>query len=219
MIKLKKINKFILLFLIFSFFFIIPFSQATERYLNINLNKNNKGIIRCDSINVIGGELNLPKDYSKGDYRAELISFDNKVLESVKFNFGLYSANIKFSYYNNIKEINIYDQNNNKLLAKDIGFFADVCEDGICQPHESYEICPQDCPSGRQDDFCDEIKDGICDPDCKNNQDSDCVKKADSSIVNSQKIKIGFVVIGLLFLGIIIIIIRKLVKTHFREKY
>ena len=220
MFKLKKINKFVLLFLIFYFCFIGSSVQATtQRYLNINLNKNNKGIIRCNSVNVLGGELNLPKDYDRGDYRAELVSFDNKVLKSVKFNFGLYSANIKFPYYKNIKEIDIYNQNNKKALTKDINFFANLCGDKICQPHESYENCPQDCFSGTEDGFCDKIKDGICDPDCQNNQDIDCLKKAEFLNINSQKNRIGFIVISLLFLGIIIFIIKKLIKVYFRKKY
>lgn len=79
-------------------------------------------------------------------------------------------------YFKNGKTISIYDPNNTKVLAIDVGYFADVCPDNICEPHESYENCPRDCPSGQKDDYCDKISDGICDPDCITG-DSDCETK------------------------------------------
>lgn len=51
---------------------------------------------------------------------------------------------------------------------------TNICGDGICHRNENHISCSQDCPSGLEDDFCDEIKDGICDPDCSKNEDIDC---------------------------------------------
>jgi len=47
-----------------------------------------------------------------------------------------------------------------------------------CEPSlgENYKTCPQDCPSGSKDNYCDKVPDGICDPDCTENEDSDCKK-------------------------------------------
>lgn len=47
----------------------------------------------------------------------------------------------------------------------------------ICEldKNENYLTCPQDCPSGSADNYCDMLKDGICDPDCEISADVDCV--------------------------------------------
>ena len=48
--------------------------------------------------------------------------------------------------------------------------------DNICEVEfENYGNCPQDCPSGSEDNYCDGVKDGICDPDCSGEADSDCI--------------------------------------------
>ena len=31
---------------------------------------------------------------------------------------------------------------------------------------EDYSTCPEDCPSGGADEYCDGIRDNICDPNC-----------------------------------------------------
>ena len=49
-----------------------------------------------------------------------------------------------------------------------------ICGDGICGFGEKYGICPQDCPSGSWDGYCDRVKDNICDPDCVKGEDPDC---------------------------------------------
>lgn len=55
-----------------------------------------------------------------------------------------------------------------------------ICnENGICEPEngENYGTCPQDCPSGSKDNYCDKVEDGICDPDCLIEEDIDCKEK------------------------------------------
>jgi putative hemolysin len=51
-----------------------------------------------------------------------------------------------------------------KLMG--LSFVEGVCGDRRCVIGESYKNCPQDCPSGSRDGYCDEVKDGICDEDC-----------------------------------------------------
>lgn len=60
------------------------------------------------------------------------------------------------------------------------------CGDGVCfscvntvdhYTSENYGNCLSDCPSGGKDYYCDKQDDGICDPDCKEGEDSDCQKK------------------------------------------
>ena len=49
-------------------------------------------------------------------------------------------------------------------------------EDGICDTsiRENRLNCPQDCPSGEEDDLCDMEEDNKCDPDCLTELDTDC---------------------------------------------
>ena len=47
------------------------------------------------------------------------------------------------------------------------------CGNGICNSFDTYYSCPIDCPSGSYDNYCDNEKDDVCDPDCINS-DSDC---------------------------------------------
>jgi len=51
-----------------------------------------------------------------------------------------------------------------------------ICGNGVCEPKrgESTLTCPEDCPSGSPDGYCDKVKDSRCDPDCKGGDDPDC---------------------------------------------
>jgi putative hemolysin len=60
-----------------------------------------------------------------------------------------------------------------QLMKLDFGVGS--CGDGVCSLGENYENCPEDCPSGSFDMYCDGVKDGICDPDCTPKTDSDCL--------------------------------------------
>ena len=53
-------------------------------------------------------------------------------------------------------------------------FAETTCGDGTCGFPENYKTCPQDCPSGTLDDYCDGEKDKKCDPDCSVKEDPDC---------------------------------------------
>lgn len=54
-----------------------------------------------------------------------------------------------------------------------LSFDESLCGDGICML-ETYYGCPEDCPSGYGDGYCDKVDDGRCDPDCVRGGDSDC---------------------------------------------
>ena len=69
------------------------------------------------------------------------------------------------------------------------------CEPGL---GENYKTCPQDCHSGSKDNYCDGIRDGICDSDCLAEKDMDCRKKL--PVPNMIWIVIGVGVIILLSL-------------------
>ena len=102
----------------------------------------------------------------KGDYRLELISFDEQKLYERKFDFHLDIADAPISrleqaieelaipYFENAKIINIYDKNGKNVLAIDVAPFAKVCGNNVCEPHESAFDCPKDCSKAGKDDWC-----------------------------------------------------------------
>jgi putative hemolysin len=59
--------------------------------------------------------------------------------------------------------------------AMNLSFDETACGDGSCGFPEDSLSCPQDCPSGGYDEYCDGIRDGRCDPDClQGTGDPDC---------------------------------------------
>jgi len=61
-------------------------------------------------------------------------------------------------------------------------FVREICnKDGICDPRENYENCPEDCPSGSGDGYCDGLQDLVCDPDCSRSEDVDCFCNRDGT--------------------------------------
>lgn len=95
---------------------------------------------------------------------------------------------IRFSYGNEIIfEVNLPEEfckDRDALcpeFCKDKGDLDCLkCGDGICslEINENYKNCEQDCPSGSKDNFCDKVKDKICDPDCTEKEDVDCFIEA-----------------------------------------
>ena len=80
-------------------------------------------------------------------------------------------------------------------------FAETTCGDERCGVPETYATCPEDCPSGSIDGYCDMIKDNICDFDCE--EDPDC-----------QRSSIG--VILLIILSFVLLLF--LVVFFFRKK-
>ena len=63
-------------------------------------------------------------------------------------------------YYEDGAKMEVYDLGENKLLTVDLGYFAETCRDGTCQPHESVISCHEDCSYLNVDDLCIYDKDG-----------------------------------------------------------
>lgn len=83
------------------------------------------------------------------------------------------------------------------LMALDFREFSPVsaiCGDGVCTVGpENHTACPADCPSGGGDICCDGVQDGICDPDCRPEQDPDCPVETEEPAGEATP---GFAVIG-----------------------
>ncbi|MEW5996177.1 MAG: hypothetical protein AB1657_01120 [Candidatus Micrarchaeota archaeon] len=49
---------------------------------------------------------------------------------------------------------------------------------GVCDARETSVTCPSDCSVENADGYCAGLSEGICDPDCGNGLDADCVPSA-----------------------------------------
>ena len=81
----------------------------------------------------------------------------------------------------------------------DLELRGGICGDGRCVLGENYKNCPTDCPSGSSDNYCDKVKDGICDPDCLPAEDPDCKTEIK---IKPQQNTIRYFLLG----GVIVII-------------
>jgi len=169
-----------------------PTPSPEKEYL-VNLNFDN-GQLKLNNVYATSGIAPDRKAVAKADYVAKIISFDNKILSTFKFAMPLIvypfyengssekapafmldkvDSTVLVPYYKNAKQLSISTLDGNKVLDVDLGYLADVCGNGKCEPHESAISCPQDCKANAKDDICNYDKDGICDPDCPN-VDPDC---------------------------------------------
>lgn len=165
--------------LVMTALMLVNTSMAVEKYYSLDLNYYD-GVITYRSINLLTGE--KPEMPNEGRFTLRAISFYNAVLDELRFDinaeeyFGI-KENKDFTlyvpYYKEGEEIVIF-KDGERIFGYDVSSFADVCGDGSCQFHESYEDCPGDCPSGLRDDFCDMVEDKKCDPDCSLKMDTDC---------------------------------------------
>lgn len=201
-------------------------TTANEIYvLDLNYDKGNINLI---DVSVKQGYAPDRRIQPEDGYRCDVVSFSNTVLYSFKFEIPrilmtppplpgeeprgpIYLDNVNFTllipYFENGKSINIYDPSNFLVLSVDVSQFAKLCGNGICDYGENYKNCPQDCPSGGDDGYCDGLKDGICDPNCKADEDKDCIKEEkDFSYI--------FYMLGILILFGTIFLIYKIKKAQ-----
>jgi hypothetical protein len=144
-----------------------------EKYFVLDVN-NIIGSVTFNSISL--KEVDRPVKFTDAfGFLVKTVSFENADIGKIYYNM---SENKKYILYvpydENAARIEIYNLKNSKIMDIDVASFADTCGNSVCEEHESYESCTKDCSSGGQDDFCDEVKDGICDPDCLGKFDADC---------------------------------------------
>ncbi|MBI4143471.1 hypothetical protein HY487_01150 [Candidatus Woesearchaeota archaeon] len=163
---MKKIALYLLLM------FLLANSANAEKYFVLDVNY----IIGSVTFNGISlKETDRAVKYDNSGFLVKTVSFDSSDIEKAYYNM---SENKKYLLYipydENAARIEVYNLKSSKIMDIDVASFADTCSNSICEAHESYESCTKDCSSGGQDDFCDELKDGICDPDCSAKTDIDC---------------------------------------------
>ena len=116
---------------------------------------------------------------------------------------------ISILYHPEGNYVNIINNESQIILSIDVSKYKGCIVDGVCSDEERQENCPADCESGVIDDYCDMVSDGICDPDCtENDNDLDCIRERE------KKKRNVYLVAALLILVIVGVIIyqRKIKK-------
>ncbi|MBN1502435.1 hypothetical protein JW930_02745 [Candidatus Woesearchaeota archaeon] len=92
-----------------------------------------------------------------------------------------------------------------------------TCGDMICEKNENYLVCPQDCISGVKDNYCNNARDRVCDPDCYGG-DPDCSTTyyIKEKWEMSNLLKTFLIIVSLLLISSAIYILYK--KTMKKEK-
>ncbi|MEM2121941.1 MAG: DUF333 domain-containing protein [Candidatus Woesearchaeota archaeon] len=101
-----------------------------------------------------------------------------------------------------------------------------LCGNKICDSQESYKNCPEDCPSGSKDGYCDKVKDGVCDIDCKQGEDPDCPKNENIAPKGVEKQEnnlniwffISLIFVLLVLVLVLIAIFKRKPKSFIQEK-
>lgn len=90
-----------------------------------------------------------------------------------------------------------------------LNFNETVCGDGTCGMPETFTTCPEDCPSGGLDDYCDGVADGICDPDCEETGEYDPDCQAPAPTPSFLPIALAVVIIILVVIIVSVIVLRR----------
>jgi hypothetical protein len=173
---MKKLNLVMIVLLLFSE---SVFALEDVISLTIDINKNDTVLLRDMSII----QSVRTKELVGDEYKIKTLDKNGNVLTEEKFDiqFILYSnppkfidsktVIVKLPYSKETFKI-MLEHKNNTILEKDVV----LCKiDGVCSGYENFISCPQDCPSGSRDNYCDKQFDKKCDPDCAKDVDVDCL--------------------------------------------
>ena len=153
--------------------FLLANSVYAEKYFVLDVNYI-IGSLTFNSINL--REIDRAIRYADtSGFLVKTISFSNSDIKKIYYNMSENKNYLIYVPYDeNAARIEVYNPKNSKVMDIDVSSFADTCGNNKCEEHESYESCTRDCSSGGKDDFCDELKDRVCDPDCSAKTDVDC---------------------------------------------
>ncbi len=155
-----------------------------EPVLKIGFDISKNGNISDFSAVVIDGRP-LPKN--EGDCTVLIHDSDDMVIwtSGYDLDFFIFDAgetvdimrySDKIPYSSDMEKISVI-YNGAVVFSSELG----LCnKDGSCDGDENYLSCPEDCPLNEKDNVCISKADYVCDPDCLEGYDPDCIVIGDS---------------------------------------
>ncbi|MBN2102239.1 MAG: hypothetical protein JW716_05205 [Candidatus Aenigmarchaeota archaeon] len=162
---------------------IMPGALA-EPILKIEFDISNEGSVSDFSAVVMEGRP-LPKN--EGNLMVMIQDSKDNVLwdSGYDLDFYIYDAAVmademrytdKIPYSSNMDKMTVI-YNGVVIFSSDL----DICDDnGACEGNENSLSCPSDCLPYEEDNLCIGESDGVCDPDCLEGFDPDCIAVQDS---------------------------------------
>lgn len=202
----NRVISFIILFIMLISF------VSSEKLAEFDLTIYKNNTAQIDNMRAYEGRIPYTPGI-KSPYLLRTIDKSNKVAATAPLYIAFYTLDADpprpvdsvpvtaaFEYDTSWKLLQVYNKQQ-LVLQEDIeDYFCN--SDSFCGIRENYISCPQDCPSGSTDGWCDRVKDSICDQDCLPNIDPDCKSSTLLLIIT------GLAILIILIL-IILIIIRK----------
>ncbi|MCX6695567.1 MAG: DUF333 domain-containing protein [Candidatus Altiarchaeota archaeon] len=170
----------------------------------------NPAAVYCSSL----GNTYVTESTEKGDFGYCILASGEKV-DAWKFIQGEVSPEKSFCTQKGykLKVVSDYDICGKRLLTNScavcvlpngteqevtetmgLAFQETTCGDSHCGFPEDYISCPKDCKSGGPDDYCDAVKDSLCDPDCiiqdMTDTDPDCTGENDYKTTTTMLAKV-----------------------------
>lgn len=198
-----RINHIIFAITLLLFTFSVP--VFAEKVLLVDFSISNNDSVALNDVMVVNGN---PTMSSEGDYTLKLLDSSGNAINSqfapIEFFIsGIGDVNTtlvesRFSKFENARKLRVL--HNDKVIFESPIALCD--NNKMCDNYENSLSCPNDCPSGSSDKYCDHQKDGKCDPDCAKDADEDC---------KSFLEKMNFVYIGgaIIALAIVFLLLRR----------
>ncbi len=180
--------------LVILFMLALPIVFA-DNLLRVDFSVSSEEDVTIDDISIIEGDVFI-ENY-ESEYKIKFLDTDKQVLLVVPKRvyvpepnhaatyYGFYDASDVDNLWNAFSVNAVFDDSFDAVVIEKNG--VDLAEksikqslcnnDEVCESFETHNSCPQDCPSGSEDNYCDNIEDNICDPDCTLLDKKDCGKE------------------------------------------
>ncbi len=197
--------------------FMLILTGTAEQILEIDVDIYKNDSVSLNTMRVIES---APSIYIEpGDYKIEILNAaGEKIFEQqYRLLFMILSdpptetdydtVYLKTNYVPEMRKVKIYDKDT-EIFSHDI----ELCNsDGVCD--EAYETifnCPNDCSPEKKESICNSDADGVCDPNCAEGVDPDCVTATTTTInetlidkINTQNILLPAILVILLVLIVV----------------
>lgn len=188
-----------------ALFIVISTPVFAERVLLVDFGIANNDSVALNDVMVVDGK---PTMFSEGAYSLKLLDSSGAAISSQSMSIVFFISGIgdvnttivesRFSGFENAGKLQLL--HNDKVIFESPIALCD--NNKVCNNYENYLSCPNDCPSGSADRYCDKVKDGKCDPDCAKDADEDC-----KSFL--EKMNFVYIAGALIVLTIVFLLIKK----------
>ncbi|MBT4110497.1 hypothetical protein HOE37_01425 [Candidatus Woesearchaeota archaeon] len=156
------------------FTFLLLVSTIADPLYSVSLVNTDQGLAYSNT-EITEGK--IPPLLNEGTVTIKIIDFSGNMLYENKVSPPLFQPFQLFvPYYKNGKEIKIITDNE-VPLSIEVNHFADTCGNDICEDHENFDLCKDDCAPNEKDSYCNKETNNVCDPDCTEGEDIDCEKE------------------------------------------